>query len=152
MSDIGKPAITTSLGPLSLQHRAAATPPPSRDGTGDKLTTFAKHQIEHLYDRADTLTRHSEAHFAKHRDKWIDRQYGILLKSAGMKPEPAPPWAQRNVSNHLHRAATNLVDHRQYKRQRNIQRIMMREIKQVTAQSIGRARTQRNNKQQDQGR
>ena len=152
MSDAERPAIRTGLGPLRFHHNAATTTTPPRDSTGDKLALHAKHQIERLYDRADTLTRHSETHFAKHRDKWINRQYGALLRSAGMKPELSPPWAQRNVSNHLHRAAANLVDHRQYKRLRNIERIMQRGVKQVAMKSIAKARVSRGDKQKGQGR
>ena len=151
MSDIDKPAITTSLGALRTHFRDAQKPEASRqESKGDTLTSLTRRSIDHIAQRADDLTRHSKTHFAKHRDTWINRQYGELLKSSGTSPELTPSGMRQDKSAHLRRAAANLVDHRQYKRVRNIQRAMVNEVKQVATQGIAKARV--NKRDRDQGR
>jgi len=150
MSDIDKPAITTSVGPLKLHFDAATRSEQTAGSGGDALTTQTKHKIEHVYERANDLVRESKEHFAKYRDRWINRQYGELMKTAGPLRDLAPSWAMRDRSVQLHRAATVMVDHRHHKRMRKIQRAMINEVKNVAAQSIGKAR--RKEKDRDVGR
>lgn len=152
MSDIDKPAVTTSLGQLKWHfdrvQKSEARAEPKRDA----LTLSTHIRIEEIHQKAQQVTKHSYEHLKKHRHNWVERQYVQLLKSTGNTRDFHPSWSSHDKSAHLRRAAEHLVTQRHYKRLRTIQKAMVRAIKTEATQTIGLARHRRDNKRQDQGR
>lgn len=149
MSDIDKPAIRTEIGALRVHH-AAAQRQPSVEAKPDTLTERTQKRIEGIQSRADYIARKSEVHFAKHRAVWINRQHAKLLMKAAPSIDLAPSWAANDRKSHLRRAAANMVDHRQSKRLKIIQKAATREIAKAAGKAISQAR--KKNRDTDRGR
>ena len=75
-----------------------------------------------------TLDR-SNKHFAKHRNNWIAREYGRLVKQDSPKLEFTPPVKQ-DRSAILKIEATRRVDHRQAQRIQRIDKARVNTIQQ----------------------
>jgi hypothetical protein len=73
-----------------------------------------------LPDKAERVLSRCDAHYEKHRDKWIAKRYETLLLKEGTQPALRPSWAQDDRKAHLYRAATSLVQRKQQMRLQKI--------------------------------
>ncbi len=96
-------------------------------------------QIYEVERKAAALREKCRAHFAKHKDRWVEKEFGKLLRQNPLKPAQsleAGPKAPGGISNHQasHRSAlmtlaTANVELRQQRRLHNIQKLEHHQIK-----------------------
>ena len=75
---------------------------------------------DRMSERQSAVTDRANAHFEKHREGWITKKYGELLRNDGQHPSLTPPGHVEDRSARLMRAAEHLVNRKQVTRLQKI--------------------------------
>lgn len=93
---------------------------------------------ESIVERKVRLIEKAEAHFEKHRHRWVSDRYYTLLKKDAPAPSLKPPGIVEDRASHLMRAACHLVDRKQAGRIRSIERALLPNLKREMSERLSR--------------
>lgn len=93
---------------------------------------------ESLVERKVRLIEKAEAHFDKHRDRWVASRYRMLLRKEAPAPSLKPPGVAEDRTGRLMRAACHLADRKQSGRIRTIERASLGALKGSMNKHFGR--------------
>lgn len=93
---------------------------------------------ESLVERKVRLIEKAEAHFDKHRDRWVASRYGMLLRKEAPAPSLKPQGVAEDRTGRIMRAACHLADRKQAARIKTIERASLGALKASSAKHFGR--------------
>lgn len=93
---------------------------------------------ETVSERKVRLIEKAEAHFEKHRDRWVASRYQTLLRKDAPAPSLKPPGTIEDRTSRLMRTAAHLADRKQAGRIRMIEGASFQKLRSGMKSDFGR--------------